>query len=371
MIVAKKTRMSDKRTKHKGSNRAVGDGISAPKQKLVVSAKSTIKAKRVSKVERLAENKEIWLLTGTNNERVVVKIESGSGTETPSEFRGRVEAVNYLAKGVLPRVPQSYRLDVNELDQLIDIAEQHKDDTFSGSLKKLSQTRGKLGKTKDNTTPIDAIVKMEYIPMGDNLLDRAKAPSSTGPGVNQAQELLQGANADEIWTDLGRMAAFDLVVVNSDRFASDGYVGLENIDFSNGDPPQLVPLDNVDKKAAVKTYNVDPGNDAFQNTGNLHPALYAPLSDNKAVLAYSQATVSSIGKQIGAQFNVTADQPGPELEKFMAGFNEGKQTLSDTVHSKKPPAIEKAKVAPETTAHWQWLRGRMENIGAGPDSDPS
>lgn len=365
MMSFTKTKKSAKQNKFSDSDGKLGSDKSTPKPKLVIAATSTIKAKYVVGLQRVTKDKDVWLLTGITGEKVIVKIEGGSGTETPSQFRGRVEAVNYLAKTVLPRAPKSYRLDVKELDQLILIAEQHQDENLKSSLAKLSETRGKKGATKDITTPVDAIVKMEYIDMGDNLLDRVNTPPvSNSQWANQAQELLLEPNADEIWRDMGRLAAFDLVVINSDRFASDGYVGLENIDFSAGNAPQLVPLDNVDKKASVETYSSDFSNDIFKKTGDLHPALYASLADNTEVLKYSKTVVKNISKDIRTPINVATDQPPPQVVDFMAGFLLGKRQLWELVHSNKPLAIEKGAAAKETMLHWQWLRARMENIGA-------
>lgn len=368
MKFSKKTRKSEKLQTHAGSTGEIEHGKSMSKQKLVVSPKSPIQAKYVAGLKRVTPDKGVWLLTGKNNEKVIIKFEDGSGVESPGTFRGRVEAVNYLAKNVLPRVPKSYRLVVPEVEQLFKMAKNYGDATLQQRLEQVWSTRGKKGQEKDDSTPVAAIVKIDYVDMGDNLLERAEDSANlTGNWANQAQALLLGPHSDEVWSDMGRMAAFDLLVINSDRFGLDGHVGLENIDFSAGNAPRLVPLDNVDKKASIASYETDDFNTIYQKTGNLHPALYASFADNSAVMKYSQTALTSIGKAIGARLNVAGDQPGPELLNFMAGFFEGKKKLWDMVNSSDLPAIEKTKVAAETTVHWQWLRTRIENIGA--DSD--
>lgn len=189
----------------------------------------------IAKLERIGD-KLVFILTGTNGENLVLKFEIRLDTEHSSDFSRRYETTRDVAQICLERLPKIEFLKQTELEQLLGLGAK-----VEGGAELLKQLRAGL---LDSSLG----VKMEHVDVGDSL---AKMRSMK----NVPKTLLSRRTL----RDLGKLAMFDLLTGNEDRFheksltARDSFCNLENIDFRHieGGRYEVIPLDNLSPKDVV------------------------------------------------------------------------------------------------------------------------
>lgn len=184
---------------------------------------SLLAAADVKNVKRIP-GKLVYILTGHGPDSVVVKFEMPGGKESVAELGARQKALYDLARAVLEHVPEARVMTGAELTVL----QQLDPHVVTGDVGDLVDVLQKgIGQA---SVPL----KMEAVNVGDSLQDMIQNRTVT-PSLLSATVLRQ----------LGKMAFFDLLVSNTDRFQSTGNVNVQNIDFTAGGTEAL-PLDNLD-----------------------------------------------------------------------------------------------------------------------------
>jgi hypothetical protein len=218
-----------------------------------LSINNPIRTKSVQSVERVGE-KLVFVLADNAEARLVVKFETPV-RESVKQIGERQELIQELARRVLDNVPEVQRLSEEELTVLGGL-------TVPGS-ENLNQL---LEKEELGTASL--ALKIEHVDVGQSLLDM----------VNRGQvdnRLLSDRNVHS----LGKMALFDLLVGNYDRFTAPVedehqgaeahhryyYGSMENIDFRLTDNRyEVVSLDNLAPDDQLRS----TGLDAFFNEGD-------------------------------------------------------------------------------------------------------
>jgi hypothetical protein len=185
----------------------------------------------ITTIARVSADKEVYVLSG--NGTVVVKIETGSASEGTEEGAARWGHGLWLAQNVLAGVPGAELLSATDRQILETLP-----DTLGADAITLRESLKYYGSHNFPQFP----VKMETVQMGENLKERIAAAKTSGVGGRL--KLTQVLSSDEVWTEMGKMAVFDLLMDNADRFQANGTCNLENLDFTTGTTPALKPLDN-------------------------------------------------------------------------------------------------------------------------------
>jgi len=168
--------------------------------------------------------KLVFVLTGHAADSVVVKFEMPGGAETVPQLGARRDALYALSRTVLDNVPEATLLTPPELNAL----QQLDPTTVTGDVAVL------VGMLQGGLAQQAVSLKVETVAVGDSLEDMIGHNNVT-PSLLSPTMLRQ----------FGKMAFFDLLVSNTDRFRPDGDVNVQNIDFVAGGG-QALPLDNLD-----------------------------------------------------------------------------------------------------------------------------
>lgn len=300
---------------------AANDGSDVVRRQLAVG--NAIVAQDVASIDKV-DNK-VWILRGHHNDELVVKIEGPAG-ETPAQFEGRHDYVTWLAQQALNGVPDAAPIDAGELGVLggLNVVEGGNPQPTLASFANLPGNFVFLKITKVN--------------MGKHLERRiAEIDADLRAGGRRTQRGLQRQGAlDAILADpgrldqLGRIAVFDLVVNNGDRFRADGTVNEKNIDFDAANQP--IAIDNLDPFNRIDVAN--PGN--WPGAGR--------VVDRGSRSGYAAAIAQDL--VVKTQY---AGDPVALITAFRAGLTNGVATL------KGLEAALRQRVAADGDAHRQQI----------------
>jgi len=215
---------------------------------------------------RQVGGKLVYILDGRpNNGIVVVKFEV-FGNESLARYRDRSEALRAIAASVLQNVPGTAPLTPADMGEIAQIP-------ANAGGADLAHLKTMAAGVLNNQQGYDTLLamKMENINVGQNLEDMvtaanqaaqqapvAAAVPAAAPGPGRGGRVRgRGAGPaapppvvspqSAVWREFGRMAAFDLLVSNNDRFAPDR-VNLQNVDMTG---QQGVSLDVVDPNSRL------------------------------------------------------------------------------------------------------------------------
>lgn len=194
-------------------------------------------------VERLSPQKLVFRLRGRKGTSLIIKVETAN--EEGGSYSGRERELYALARAVLKNTPEAEQLTPNDIAAIDAIPDD------MGAAADLKQTIRDI----PDQVPGVLFLKVESVGVGVNLQDLWQG----GPEhqtQKQNQKLTKILFNQSVMRNLGRMAAFDLLVGNSDRFGTDRQVNPENVDFTRGG--SVLPLDNLDPLSRVQP-DVWPG----------------------------------------------------------------------------------------------------------------
>ena len=242
-------------------HRASAGGAVPVRRQLAVG--NPIVAGDVAAIEKV--DAKVWILHGHANDELVVKIEAPAGGETPAQFEGRHDYVTWLAQQALQGVPNAAPITAGELVVLGGLNHAEAGGLGAPTLAGLINPPGHF-----------VFLKIAKVAMGRHLAGRiadiaadlrAGGRRRLGRGMAR-QGVLDAILADPVRLDqLGRIAVFDLIVNNGDRFRADGTVNEKNIDFSQANQP--IAIDNLDpnNRIDVANPNVWPGQNRVVGAG--------------------------------------------------------------------------------------------------------
>jgi hypothetical protein len=203
----------------------------------VLGVGQTVTAADLANVTVNKVDAKVWVLTDPQQGRVVIKIENPVGGETTGQFEGRHDTVTWLAQQALQGVPGAQALTPAELAALaqLNAVEVGKGGPTLASF--AAQPQGLV------------FLKVAHVDMGAHLESRIEAATADmrrggRRGFERQAGLLQLMSDQATLQSLGRIAAFDLVVNNADRFRPDGTANPKNIDFDAANQP--LAIDNLD-----------------------------------------------------------------------------------------------------------------------------
>ena len=232
-----------------------------PPVQRVLAHNQPIVAAEVASVQQ-AGGKLVFILDGGAHGQVVVKFETFGATESLAQYGDRSAALRSIAAGVLQNVPGSSALTAADMTAIAQIPA-----AVGGDLAFLkSMAAGVLAGSQGYDRLL--AMKMQHVNVGQNLQDlvtaaagpalavagAAPVPALAGGGRARARPAAAPARPaavipanSPLWGEFGKMAAFDLLVSNNDRFSPTG-VNLENIDLHGA---QGVSLDVVDPNSPL------------------------------------------------------------------------------------------------------------------------
>lgn len=186
---------------------------------------------------------KVWCLRskGQDQRAAIVKYEFAGAKRTI----GGAEAMDFvlrMASDVLDSAPISARLTSDDFAAISQLESGAQFDKKLSALECLINANGDPG--------MGAFRKMEFVPLGANLAKRALAMK--GEFRSYQAKARKALLSDDNCRALGRIAGFDLMVGNRDRFSIvDGKPSLnpKNVDFDTDDRP--FPLDNYDPNSSV------------------------------------------------------------------------------------------------------------------------
>jgi hypothetical protein len=297
--------------------RKPGDG--SPVVQRALGVNNPLAVNDVATVKRV--DAKVWILEGHQHDSVVIKMEPFQGGEGAEGFAARHEYVTYLAEQVLAGVPGATALTPTEVALLSQLpAEQD------------PQHHGGPGHTLTDyvTTPGAPYLylKVERVAMGKNLEARINAQQQGGGGGGgawgHALTPLKVITAPGTLRELGKQAAFDLVVNNPDRFRpiDEGYPGgrvnMKNIDFNQNARP--IAIDNLDPNNRILTSEEAQERNAPEWEGGPH------VLTKRARSSYAAATVTDLMTAIGG---IATDRQTlkPYILEFRTGMEEAVTTM--------------------------------------------
>ena len=220
---------------------------------------------------RRIPGKLVFILDGGANGIVVVKFETvGRATESVARFADRQTALRAIAAQVLQNVPGASSLDAADMGAIAQI-----NAAGGADLADLKMMADGVLNTRQGFDRLLAL-KMENINVGQNLEDMVKAAAQAAAAA-PAPALVAGAGGrvrapapvqgpapivrhdSPLWQEFGKMAAFDMLVSNNDRFRPEG-VNLQNVDLHG---TQGVSLDVVDPNTPLRTPDTWEGEAIF------------------------------------------------------------------------------------------------------------
>ncbi len=216
-----------------------------------------VQAQDVATVTKV--HNKVWVLRGYQGDSVVIKIEVPQGGEGKQGFEARHEYVTWLAQKVLAGVPNAEAMTANEVAELTQVQVQEGGGKGPPTLQNFAAT----------SLPGDVFLKVETVAMAQNLEDKIQAAQAPQGGWGRQVSPQAIITNPATLTELGKMAVFDLIVNNADRFrpnnAGVGVVNEANIDFNTAH--QAIAIDNLDPNNRIVP-NVWPGKDRVKTKGN-------------------------------------------------------------------------------------------------------
>ncbi len=232
-------------------NRAVGRLLTLPGRGPIVQrtlgVRNKLNKNDVTAITKVAA--KVWILTGHNNDSVVIKVELPSGTENVEDLAARQEYITHLGKSLLSDMPDSQRLTDGEIGELAQLTLPEGGNQSGPTLRQVAQDVGQF--------PV-VFLKVERVSMGENLEDKIRdVRNSSQPAEKQQkhQDLLNLITNPTTLKRLGRMAVLDLLVNNQDRFfpsidPKERIVNVTNIDFTQTN--QVIAIDNLDPNNRIE-----------------------------------------------------------------------------------------------------------------------
>jgi hypothetical protein len=279
------------------SSRVTADGR-APVQR-VLSHTTPIVTGEVDGCQQLSN--KVWKLTRANGENVIIKFELMSH-QTPDEFEERAHQTMHLANLVLQGVPGMTPIAPADIVAIngIDATAQGKTDA-AGLQQQLANPAGIY------------VYKAQTVNVGDNLQDMvdnarremkaAKGKRAMGKALTTAQDLAAAVMNTQMMTSMGRMAAFDLIVNNYDRFRPDGTANLTNLDIGGG---VALGIDNLNPNDRLLDPN-SPGVDDWEAGPIFH--------DAGSAMAYAMKVVDFLAEKTA--------YANENLDAFYSHFSQG------------------------------------------------
>ncbi len=277
---------------------ALADGR-APVQR-VLSHTTPIVTGEVDGCQQLSA--KVWKLTRANGESVIIKFEvmMNQGLD---EFEERAGQTMHLANLVLQGVPGMTPIAPADIAAIngIDATAAGKADA-AGLQQQLANPAGIY------------VFKAQTVNVGNNLrdmVDNARQEMATAKGragmaraLNTAQALDATIMNANMMTSMGRMAAFDLIVNNFDRFRPDGTANLTNLDIGGG---VALGIDNLNPNDRLLD-PTQPGVDDWEARDIFR--------DEGSATIYATQVVNYLAEQVGhRQDNLVAF-----YNQFLQGF---------------------------------------------------
>lgn len=229
-------------------------------------------------------NKSVFILKGANNDALIIKFEGHAQSESNEDFKARSESIEAMAFDILPNLPGSVNLNAADIAQINAINLPGNNDL--GMLKQLVADHAFM---QNNLA-----LKKEFVEVDENFLDIANKDLADSLTMSKRDKKKKPStksyailNNKDILRSMGRAAAFDLFIGNSDRFRADpSDTNLENIDF-NATLSDMVALDQLD------TYGFIIANDGTEQAWEGEAILSSASALNKYV---AQAYMSMLQK---------------------------------------------------------------------------
>ena len=201
----------------------------APVQR-VLAHNSPIVGAEVASVTALAA--KVFLLRGNNGDSVIIKFEMAGGGETADTFATRDAYTRALGTLVLTGVPNAQALSGGDLTAIRGLTAP----PVTGDIQDLQRAIAA-------PLPLNMLVlKAQKVDVGLNVqaeMDAAtklmkKGGKNLNRGMSKSQALNAALSQPAMVQSMGRMAAFDMMVNNYDRFRPEGDVNLVNLDIGGG-----------------------------------------------------------------------------------------------------------------------------------------
>ena len=180
----------------------------------------------------------VFILEGREQEKLVVKFEIPGRGESVEQYQARYTIGNEMvgqlfnnAIGVMP---------MTEKDKTALLEYCQRWETYKGDGEQVKVRRGLQKNINKGLFAETYGVKMDYQQLGEDLFKMAR--SHKKGEEDYSQELLSAYSIDKMET-YGKMAYYDVLTRNSDRFNSDGGI-MNNLDY-DATYENVVPLDNV------------------------------------------------------------------------------------------------------------------------------
>jgi hypothetical protein len=280
--------------------RALQRKAQAPVVQRVLDHNSPLVAADVASVTELAA--KVFLLTGHGGDEIIIKFEVAIGGEDLESYAARDEYTRKLANLVLAGVPDANRVTPGDLGVLQGLTAP----AVGGDIATFAQAiAGPL-------PPNILVLKAQKVNAGTNFkakMDEIGDKLKPENGGMRAFKKSQSAFETQITQpamikSMGRMAAYDLIINNRDRFRPDGTVNLVNLDLGAA--------------AALGIDNLDPNNRIDPNG----PAGVPILSSLPAMLDFTTKTVNFLCTEM-----LAAQDAGPMRQHFLSGLIEATRAL--------------------------------------------
>ncbi|PUB14783.1 hypothetical protein [Yoonia sediminilitoris] len=326
----------------------------------------------VANVSKLAH--KVWLLEGPqvqgNAPSVVIKLELRvSQGEAMTDFRAREGITREMGAMVLDGVPGANPASANDLAVIGTLDNANCLNVQAQN--ELAELKAELNGQNAAQTVVIKVAKVANIPksVGDQIFEakqqmqanlskggKVKSVGNTAAGVNAvARNILQLPVA----TSLGKMAAFDLIVGNFDRFSHDGTINIQNLEvFGN----QALGLDNLNPYGAIR--GIDPGNQGAGVVTLPWPG-GSIVTDTSKINVYAKRIQGDILKSVDL-FGAVADELGPTglatwQITFINGLIAAIRTLKHHETSLRQRLVQQAGSAEDRQA-WTIMADRLAQI---------
>lgn len=295
----------------------------------------------------------VWELTNQAGETVIIKFEPMMN-KTAAEFEARAELTREMAFLVLERVPDANPVDANDEQEILAACALAAGNADAALLANRLQTRAANN---------DYVYKCQTVDVGDNLLDMGIAanlisaanykplPGLTGKKPGQAaSDVHKDIMNPKMMTSLGKMAAFDLIVGNEDRFHHDTSrpVNLKNLDVGGG--------------VALGIDNLNPFTDLVPGLANW---LAAPVfKEDGTVEDYAQSVVEYLAIMMSytPKINRKSNPLDELVQPFKTGFKTASITLRGHAYATLKPRLSAGGLTPQQQNAAQTILDRAKFI---------
>ena len=227
-----------------------GGRSGAPSQPPRLAYDQPITAANIQGVKELKEG-SVFQLTSAAGDKLIIRLEPYTDP-TESEYRARNAVTNEFAALALPGTPGIRELTTKDRDAILGTSAAT---VVEQDLIALIELK-KLVREVQNGEHKAVFFKAEHVDAGESVGNTLNPKNPPAPdtqeaiGLENKQNSLMGKLEQQgHWESLGRMAVFDIIVGNGDRFRTQnnkGDVNPENIDIGQHGP---VSVDNVDPYA--------------------------------------------------------------------------------------------------------------------------